>query len=104
MEDENYCGDRRREFTKLLKGTLIIITERKETVNHALHAQMISSDLQFPTSPTFLISILINVLFPSADGVHSRTKGTTENIWKKYHIKHTYCYLCNSFGGILQLA
>lgn len=66
---QNCCSESRRGFTRLLKGTLTVITERKETVNHSLHAQMISSDLQPPTTPTFLMSILINGLVLSLAGL-----------------------------------
>lgn len=41
----------------LLKGTLTAFTKRKRTVNHSLHAQMISSDLHRRTVPTFLMSV-----------------------------------------------
>ncbi len=87
----------------MLKGTLTVFTERKETVNHSLHAQMISSDLQHPTSPTFLMSVLINMLILSAAVLYSHSevkrqnKGETlkENLKNfKRLLPNTVCKLC----------
>lgn len=76
---KNYWSESGRGFTNLLKGTLTVVIERKETVNHSLHAQMISSDLQHPTTPTFLMSLLINMLILSSAVLYSKLEVEGKN-------------------------
>ncbi len=87
----NYWSESGRGFTNLLKGTLTVVTERKETVNHSLHAQMISSDLQHPTTPTFLMSLLINMLILSSAVLYSKLE--VERKTKGETLKETMCHV-----------
>lgn len=65
MKGQNYWSESRHGHANLLKGTLTVFAERKGTVNHSLPAQMISSDLQHPTTPSILMSVLISMLILS---------------------------------------